>query len=296
MRPQFDPDLLRTFLAIAEEGTFRRAAERVGRTQPAVSMQIQRLEQIIGQSLFDRGRPIVQLTSKGEVLLGYARRILSVQEEAWNKLSESPLVGSVRFGIPDDYAAGILPWILKRFAVDHPQVEVEVCCDTSPSLAKLLANGEIDLALLTRAPGHPKGQLVRTESLVWAVSARNAPQLQDPVPLAVFQPNCLARRFVTVALTEAGRRYRIAYSSDHLAALVAVTEAGLAVAALPTSSVPKSFRTLGTRDGFPRLPDLELALVRGRDGRTAAVDALANCVEGISGVRADAFQSAWQTL
>jgi DNA-binding transcriptional LysR family regulator len=294
MKPQFDPDLLRTFIAIAEEGTFRGAAERVGRTQPAVSMQIQRLEQIVGQPVFNRERPTVQLTAKGEILLGFARRILAVHHEAWNKLSEPTVVGSVRFGIPDDYAGGILPWILRRFAADYPQIEVDVYCATSPNLAKFATEGEIDLALITRAPPHSKGRLVRTESLVWAVSARSAPQLEDPVPLAVFQPSCIARQYVTVALTEAGRRYRIAYSSAHLAALIAVTEAGLAVAALPNSSVPKSFRTLGARDGFPKLPDLELILVRGHEGRTASVDALAKCVEGISEVNATAFQSDWQ--
>jgi len=278
MPRHLDPELLRTFVAIVEDGSFRRAAGRVGRTQAAVSMQVQRLEDAVGHRLFNRERPWARLTPKGEALLGYARRILSLQEEALATLSEAPALGTVRFGAPDDYAKGILPGILARFSAEYPRAEIEIRCETSARLIDLLGEGELDLAIITRMPGRPTGQFFRREPLVWASSVRQPVQGNDPISLALFQPDCMARQLATTALGIAGRPYRIAYSSPNLAALLAVVEAGLAVAALPLSSVPDTLKILRERDGFPPLPDLELGLLRASSVTSPAVEALANCI------------------
>lgn len=275
---QIDPELLRTFVTIAETGSFQRAASRVHRTQSAVSMQINRLEAMVGHSLFVRERPAVSLTAKGRELLGYAQRILALQDEAWAAVSGAPPVGSVRFGIPDDYAAGILPQILEQFAAHHPQIEVVVRCETTPRLIELVDAGKVDLALVSRIPGGRSGQFVKRERLVWAASARHAAHLKNPLPLAVFQEDCFARQYALDALAQAGRPTRIAFSSPNLAALLAVTNSGLAVAALPRSSVPKSLRILGARDGFPKLPEIDLDLLYSPAQPTEAVAALAACI------------------
>lgn len=276
---QIDPELLKTFVTIVDTGSFQRAAKRVNRTQSAVSMQINRLEKMVGYPLFVRERPTVRLTPKGELLLGYARRILELQDEAWMALSEPQPSGFVRFGIPDDYAVGLLPQILEQFAARHPQIEVEVVCATTPQLIDLVDAGSIDLALISRIPNKPIGQFVKRETLVWATSAHHATHLKNPLPLAVFQPDCFARQYAIQALSKIGWNHRIAFSSPNLAALLAVTNAGLAVAAMPRSSVTPNLRILGTRDGFPDLPYLELEIINRSDNPSDAIDALAACID-----------------
>ncbi len=275
---QIDPELLRTFVTIAETGSFQRAAKRVHRTQSAVSMQINRLEEMIGHPVFVRERPAVSLTPKGVELLSYAHRILALQDEAWGVLSDTKPTGEVRFGIPDDYAAGILPQILEQFAENQPQIVVEVQCETTPRLIEMVDMGEVDLALISRIPGRPAGQFVKRERLVWATSPRHATHLKNPVPLAVFQEECFARQYAINALLQAGRQTRIAFSSPHLAALLSVAHSGLAIAAMPRSSVPKTLRILGVRDGFPELPDIDLDLIHSPNQRTEAMIALAACI------------------
>lgn len=279
---QLDPDLLRTFVTIVEDGNFRRAAEKVGRTQSAVSMQVQRLEEACGHRLFSRDRPAARLTPKGEALLGYARRLLSLQAEALADLSGTLAQGKVRFGMPDDYATGLLPRILTRFADDHPRIEVEITCATSPQLHDMLTANELDLAIITRTPGRPAGQRVFEEPLVWVTSRLKPVGDVSPVPVAFFQPDCMARKCATDALTEIGRPFRIAYSSPNLAALLAIVDAGLAVAAMPAGSVPKSCKTLGARDGFPPLPGLQLGLIRNMRAAASAIDALADSIGSLA--------------
>ncbi|MEH6579898.1 MAG: LysR substrate-binding domain-containing protein [Amphritea sp.] len=278
MNRHISPDLLKSFIAIAEEGSFQRAAMRVGRTQSAVSMQIQRLEQMVGHLLFTRQRPHALLTQKGETMLGYARRILQLQHEVWEVLAESKPEGIVRFGIPDDYASGILPHILERFAELEPQIEVSVHCATSPQLSKMIDDGGLDLAVISRRSDGPQGKFFQQEKLVWATSPQHATHIKETIPLAVFQEDCAIRQTATRTLKEIGRPHRIAYSSPNLAALHAVTSAGLAVAVMPKSSVPSSLRILDQRDGFPELPQLELALIQNIDNNSPAQEALASCI------------------
>jgi DNA-binding transcriptional LysR family regulator len=277
-RRQLDLDLLRSFAAIAATGSFRGAADRIGRTPSAISMQIQRLEETIGHRLLSRDRPPVRLTAQGETLLGYARRLLDLQAEALSAFDPNVAAGPVRFGIPDDYATGVLQPILARLAAEHPRIEIEITCGATAHLLPLLKDGALDLAVITYLPGRPRGQFLRHEPLVWAAAQNSACWRADPVPLAVFQPDCYARDIVTDAMEKIGRAYRIAYSSPNLAGLLAVTQAGLAVAALPRSSVPAGLKVLGRKDGFESLPVLDLCLVRGAKAKAPAIDAVAASV------------------
>lgn len=279
MRQQFPPDLLRSFVIIAEEGSFQEAARRIGRTQSAVSMQIQRLEQMIGHQLFRRERPNIRLTAKGEALLGYARRILELQEEAWITINQAAPEGVLRFGIPDDYAGGVLPRILENFAAGAPQVEVIVHCAPSVDLTALIEEGALDLAVVTRPLNGTSGHLVGREKLVWVTSSHHAAHLRDVLPLAVFRQDCDIRRWATQSLANCGRRYRVAYSSPNLSALLAMTEAGLAVAVMPRSSVPKHLRILGKRDGFPALPTVGLTLIRNGINQSPLLEVMAAAID-----------------
>lgn len=271
-------DLLRSFAAIVAAGSFRAAAEAVGRSPSAVSMQVGRLEEIVGGRLFTRDRPPVRLTHAGETLLDYARRLLALEEEARAAFAPETALGRVRFGIPDDYATGVLQPVLARLAIEHPRIEVEITCGPTAQLLPLLKAGDLDLAIITHLPGRPRGQLVRREPLVWAASRAPAGWNADPLPVAVFQPDCWAREVVTRALDKAKRRYRIAYASPNLAGLLAVVQAGLAVAALPRSSVPDNLRLLDARQGFRALPVLDLCLVRRERAKGPAIDAMSACI------------------
>ena len=225
--PSIDTDVLRTFVAIADQGGFTRAGELVNRTQSAVSMQMKRLEEdVLQRQLFQRDGRQVRLTAEGQVLLGYARRILKLHSEVFNTLREPHMVGTVRIGTPDDYVMRFLPGILSRFAQSYPLVQIEVHCESSK---QLLLRQDLDLSIVTREPGSEIGQLLRKERFVWAEAQCFSAHEQTPLPLAMFNSDCFCRLWACNALDAAGRDYRIAYNSSSLSALMAIVSAGLAV-------------------------------------------------------------------
>src|SRR4249920_3343202 len=144
-----DTDQLRSFAAIVDTGSFTRAAERVHKTQSAVSMQIRRLEEQLGRPLFVKHGRGVRLTDDGEKLIEYARQMLQIEAAAFASVSRRGLAGRIRLGIPDDYAENFLPDILTRFIRRHPLVEMSVVCDSSQLLAERVGAREIDMAVVT---------------------------------------------------------------------------------------------------------------------------------------------------
>ncbi len=276
MLATLEPDLLQTFVAIAESGSFTDAAGRVHRTQSAVSMQIKRLEETLGRPVFLREGRTVRLTHDGEVLLGHARRILRAHREALAVFAEPNLEGTVTLGTPDEYAVAFLPAILARFFESQCHVHVEVVCDTSVRLLARLAENAIDLAMVTYGYGDDdEGVILLQEPVVWATSARHAPHEEDAVPLALFQPGCKFRQRAIDALAATGRSYRLAMTSVSLAAIMAAARAGLAVCALPKSNVTEDLRVLNQRDGFPPMPDYRIELRRSVAARSILHDCLA---------------------
>ena len=278
--PLLDTETLRTFVAIAENGSFTRAAHQVFRTPSALSMQIKRLEETLGQSLFIREARRVSLTPEGEVLLGYGRRLLKLNEEAVGRFLAPSLEGSVRLGTPDDVGTRVLPQVLTRFARSHPAVQVNVNAGRSVDLLKRLDDGELDLALVTL--GHSdlsakRGEVVHTEPLVWAGRDGGVAVQRSPLPLSLANHGCAWREMALGALDKAEIRYRVAYNSEHCAGQEAAMLADLAVAPFPASLVQPPLRVLGPENGLPALGDYQIALVR-RDGSGPAAEALAEQV------------------
>ena len=278
--PLLDTDTLRTFVAIAENGSFTRAAHQVFRTPSALSMQIKRLEETLGQSLFIREARRVSLTPEGEVLLGYGRRLLKLNEEAVGRFLAPSLEGSVRLGTPDDVGTRVLPQVLTRFARSHPAVQVNVNAGRSIDLLKRLDDGELDLALVTL--GHSdlsakRGEVVHTEPLVWAGRDGGVAVQRSPLPLSLANHGCAWREMALGALDKAEISYRVAYNSEHCAGQEAAMLADLAVAPFPASLVQPPLRVLGPENGLPALGDYQIALVR-RDGSGPAAEALAEQV------------------
>ncbi|MER9939872.1 MULTISPECIES: LysR substrate-binding domain-containing protein [unclassified Mesorhizobium] len=273
MAAPLDLNLLKTFVAVVESGSLSNAAPRVGRSQSAVSMQMQRLEEMVGNQLLVRGPRTVTPNAIGEDFLIYARRLLKLSDEAWASVTRPKETGSVRLGVPDDYAAFLLPPVLSRFAAEHPLVTVELICEQSTALVKTLAEGRLDLAIITRLPEQPL-EVIRLERFVWVASPNHVAWEADPLPVALFEPGCAARMNVLQALGDADRSYRCTYSSASLLGLIAVVQAGLAVAGLAMRSVPPSLRIVGGNEGLPVLPDLEIGILRNPLSTTQAVERL----------------------
>lgn len=276
MPHMLDIDQLRTFVAIADSGSFTRAAEIVHKTQSAVSMQMKRLEERIGRVVFERDGRASKLNDDGERLLDYARRIVRLNSECVASFAETDLVGRIRLGLPDDYADRYLPEILATFSRSNPRAEVTVVCEPTPLLTAGIRDGELDLAIITQVDGHTVSEVVRVEQLLWVASARHAVQDENPVPLALGRHTCAWRSAATDALAETGRPFRMAYVSWYSTAVSAAVMAGLAVSVLPESAVKTGMRILGTREGFPSLPTCKIGLMRAPGGTNPLADALAD--------------------
>jgi len=277
--PSIDTDVLRTFVAIAEHGGFTKAGEIVNRTQSAVSMQMKRLEDdVLKRQLFERDGRQMRLTVEGQVLLGYARRILKLQSEVFNTLREPHMVGLVRIGVPDDYVMRFLPGILSRFAQFYPLVQIEVNCESS---TQLLQRQDLDLTIVTRKPGNEMGQLLRQERLVWAEAQDAAIHEQNPLPLAMDGMTCFCTQWACNALDARGRDYRLAYNCPSLSTIMAVVNVGLAMTAQLESLVPPDWRILGEAEGLPQLPLLNIMLIRNTNKPSPITECLAeHIVEG----------------
>lgn len=269
-------ELLRTFLAIADGGNFSQAAEQVHRTQSAVSMQIKRLEELVGKPLLNRDRQATRLTQEGQTLVGYARRILKLNEEAVSLLKRPELSGCVRIGLPDDYATRFLPEILAGFSRTYHQVQVEVTCEPSTNLVPLMKKGELDLAMTISSEPLVKNALVlRREPILWVTSRQHLPHEEKPLPLAMFPDDCFCHLWAIRALEKANIDYRVAYTSPSVLGLQAAVSAGLAVTALSQSVVPEGLRPLTVSEGFPPLPDVYFVLHRNPQENNLAIESLA---------------------
>lgn len=255
---QLTPEQLRTFIAAADSGSFTQAASLVFRTQSAVSMQIKRLEAELGRTLFTREGRGVALTGDGETLYRYAKRLLSLHDEALAAVSGPRLNGVVRFGAPEDYAAQYLPQALKRFAAVHPMVTVEVYCDTSPKLKKRFSCGKLDVMLTTEENG--EGSHLHQLDLTWLVADHGGPLDETPLPLALFHEGCLYRHNSLIALENAGIPYRIAYSSPSMAGVLSAVRAGLAVAPVKRSSRVPGCRHTTDAEGLPPIAPVAIGL------------------------------------
>ncbi|MDX1755711.1 MAG: LysR family transcriptional regulator [Marinobacter sp.] len=278
--PLLDTDVLRTFVAIAEHGSFTRAAEQVYRTPAALSMQIKRLEETLGQSLFVRETRKVRLTPEGEVLLSFGRRLLKLNEEAVAQFLTPPVEGTVRFGMPDDIGTRILPGILAQFARTHPAVQVDVVVGRSVEMQARIDRDELDLVLVSEGsdglePG--RGDLVHSEPLVWAGREGGIAVQRSPLPVALASHGCAWRAMALTALDRANIPYRIAYTSENCTGQEAAMIADLAIAPFPLSLIRPPLRRLDQTTDLPPLGHSRIALIR-REGAGPASEALAGYV------------------
>ena len=278
MLPPLDLRLLQAFIVLVQTGSFSETSRRLGRTQPAVSLQLRRLEEITGVVLFTRvGRKLV-LTDDGEIILGYARTIMSLQDELRARLVAPKLDGQVVLGTPDLYAAYLLPAILSDFRRAYPNVNVELRCALSSKLMGAVERAEIDLALVTGMPAFKDGELVAQETLVWVTGESSSVHFENPVPLAMLPPGNIFRDYGLAALESIGRTWRLACISESIGGLQAAVFAGIAVSVVGKSSVLPGMRELGRSESFPTLPKVDLVLYRSARRPNPAAEAMAEFV------------------
>jgi hypothetical protein len=277
-----DPELLRAFLLIAEGASFTQAAERTGRTQSAVSMQIKRLEEVLGHPVLTRGKGgAVDLTAHGRYLVSRAREILALNDEVIATFRAPSISGTVRLGTPDDYALSHIPGVLRRFAETHPAVQVDVLCSSSGDLVERLQAGELDLTLVSEGNEPRNWPFVPLwrGPLTWITSTRYAPHRQSPLPLALPNESGGWRASAEDALHRAGIRYRIAYLSGTQVGTHAPVVAGLAVTVSARTVLPEGARAMRPEEGLPPLPEYAILLLKGRNPAQPVTDALAAHIE-----------------
>jgi len=275
MASPLDLDQLQSFCAIADCGSFTEAARRVHKTQSAVSMQIKRLEERLGEELFLRDGRTVVLTTEGEELYARARRMLRINAEIVDMFSNEDLAGSIRFGVPDDYAVRLLPVILSSFQRTHPKIMVDVRCQPSEELLEGMRAGKYDVIVFTQGTHQEYGELFRTERVFWVASQGGSAIAMDPLPLACGSHNCCWRTNALEALTRVGRDYRVAYTSSNALAISSAVLSDLAIGFLPESALQPGMQVIAEAPGLPRLKDAQIALLRASHAYGGIYDALA---------------------
>ena len=276
MQGPLDLRLLVTFVHAAHSGSLSATAIQVGRTQSAVTMQMRRLEEAIGQELLHRSGSGVRLTGNGERFLVHAERMLKMHDDVVSAFSTRGLHGSIIFGCPEDYLIAFLPAILRSFGKLHQDVEIKVVSAPTVELRTLLRARKVDLAMVSTPNLDDVDNIVRMEPLVWVGAKPTLAQhdFGDTVPLALSASNTADHRAACDAMARAGLRYRIAYASNSLAGLIAVTRAGLAISVMTKGAAPPDLHILGAP--LPPLAHLGILIAFSRSERSAPVTAFAD--------------------
>lgn len=251
-----DIDLLRTFSTIVSKGSFAAAAVQLGRTQAAVTQQIQRLEDRAGHPLFEKQGRQKRLTDHGHRLLGYARHMLAIHDEALRSLQQQSMQGLIRIGAPHDTADTMLPPVLQEITLGFPGVQFDLHVGRSPFLMESLKEGEMDMVISNREDPSYEGFVLRSSPTVWLCGANYAHDPAKPVPLVMADGPSIFRRIACDALDAAGIAWTPRHTSTSLVGIRSALRAGLGVTARGVEQLDPGLRVLGVGDGMPALPDL----------------------------------------
>ncbi len=252
---------LQCFIAVAETGSFTNAAERLGRTQSAVSQQITKLEILLNKSLLVRGKNIL-LTAEGDIFLGYARQMFSLYREALDRFKDPELEGEVRFGLPENFASVYLSEVLSHFSRIHPRISLNIECDLTLNLFERFKQKEFDLVLvkMNRPEDFPNGLNVWSEPLKW-VGDKTLVDYQKPIPLVLSPKPCVYRSSALKKLEESGRSWRLVFSSPSYAGTIAAVKAGMGITVMPHAMIPEEFQTIDP-PLLPKLSDTHVSLLK----------------------------------
>lgn len=264
--PSLDLESLRSFVAGVELGSFAQAAERLSRSTSAVSAQLKKLEQQCGAALLKKEGRRLRLTVSGEKLLSYAKRLLALNDEAFEALNGQRLAGHVRFGMQEDFGETLLTDVLGQFSRAHPDVDITACVARNPALCRDIDHGQLDLALCWHDASHmPDVPVVSMLPLQWIhhpdTSLQHYLDRQQPLPLVLFDSPCLMRQRALAALDDAGIAWRIAFTSRSLSGIWAAVNAGLGVTVRTMMGMPDAL-VVDTARVLPALPSMGVTLLQ----------------------------------
>lgn len=277
MPRNLDLTALRSFVAVADAGGVTRAAGFLHLTQSAVSMQLKRLEEVLGIALIDRTARRVALTAEGAQLLGYARRMLAINDEVLARLTADLYEGEVRLGVPHDIVYPAIPQVLRQFAADFPRMRVVLHSSYTTELQEQFARGDCDLILATEDGVAPGGETLAEADLVWIGAPGGNAWRQRPIRLA-FETRCIFRQSVQDALEAADIPWEMAIESEQSRSIEASLSADLAVHAMLVSAIPPQFEEIRHGGALPPLPRKRINLYTAEAARRPAIDALADLV------------------
>jgi DNA-binding transcriptional LysR family regulator len=268
-----DIDLLRSFAAVADTGSFTAAGEVVARTQSAISIQIKRLEEIVGKKVFERTSRSLALTPEGAMLLGYARRILELNDESVRRIAEPPVSGEIRLGITEYFVPNELPRILARFAAAYPGVHLEVRMGLSRDLRQAVAANRLDAAQVRLAP-RERSRAIWSEPQCWVAREGFDPEPGTILPLALLPAPCVLREHAIDSMKRLKRPWKIAFTGSSMASVQAAVAAGLGVSIMPRSSLLPGMQVLAHGRRFPDPGRLDVGVIKGSGARADIVAAL----------------------
>ncbi|MBL6894665.1 MAG: LysR family transcriptional regulator [Porticoccaceae bacterium] len=255
-------DLLRAFVSVSQLRSFTKAGELLGRSQPAVTLKIKRLEELVDQRLFLRGGKSLELSDSGVALYNYAKQILTLNDLAISQISKSTVYGKIRLGIPSEFATVLLPKIISRFAKAYPNVALEVNCELSKYLLTRAGRESHDLILvLADQDADLDGDLVKTDELVWVSSKKFNRAKEDAVPLIVASKGCIYRHNAMTGLSNASLSWKIVYTNPDLTGIQYAIQEGLGVTVLSRSIVPENLHILSASAGLPSLDRVSINII-----------------------------------
>jgi DNA-binding transcriptional LysR family regulator len=255
-------DLLRAFVSVSQLRSFTKAGELLGRSQPAVTLKIKRLEELVDQKLFLRGGKSLELSDSGIALYNYAKQILTLNDLAISQISKSTVHGKIRLGIPSEFATVLLPKIISRFAKAYPNVALEVNCELSKYLLTHAGRESHDLILvLADQDTDLDGDLVKTDELVWVSSKKFNRTKKDAVPLIVASEGCIYRHTAMTGLNNASLSWKIVYTNPDLTGIQYAIQEGLGVTVLSRSIVPENLHILSASAGLPSLDRVSINII-----------------------------------
>ena len=273
-----DPSLLRSFVAVAEEGGFTSAGHRLGCTQSAVSIKIQKLEALLGQRLFERTSRSLALSAQGETLMPFARRLLSLNEETVKQMRAPDIQGRLRLGIIDYLAPDRLPVLLAELAQKYPRVRFEIRLGLSRDLLAALDEGDLDIAIAK--PDHPdrKRIFAMTEQLFWVTAEGKTLDPAASLPLILLPAPCAYRAAAVDSIAKTGRNWYESMISTSIRGVQAAVKAGLGWSVLGASSLAPGIEVLNEADGFPALPALDIAIIGGTEQQIRILQPVVKCL------------------
>ncbi len=256
-----DIELLRAYVAVVDTGSLTRAARQVHRTQAAVSMQMKRLEEQAGCPLFRKDGRTLALTDDGKQLVSYARRLLALHDEALSQLAPRENLPALRVGCPDDYAQSLLPLLVATLRSRHPELTLQLSCAPSITLRQRMDDGELDLTILTQAPGTDEGHLLLHDTGVWLCAPEFDWDGHAPLPLVLYEADCKFHSAALDGLTKQHRAHEVVALSSQASVLLALVRQLGAVTAVATTSKPDDLIEADPAWNLPMLPSIDIALL-----------------------------------